>query len=167
MKFQKIYLLVPRPSLILLMSAFFPQKQCFRHEVIVQFFWRFFFLPCLVTGLHFMLISWLALELWQFSFIKDWPEIRKSEIHPSEFWPISRDWGKVGIPDLAWMSLVECYWMLQNATVTTLTGFELLTENQQGEESYPSPPTQIRVKDFDSELYLETHQTMIESFCKK
>ena len=33
----------------------------------------------LVTGRSFMLISSLVLELWQFSFIRNWPEIRKSE----------------------------------------------------------------------------------------
>ena len=51
-----------------------------------------------------MWISLLVLELWQFSFIKDWPEIQKSEILPSEFYPIYGDWGKLGIPNLAQMS---------------------------------------------------------------
>ena len=36
----------------------------------------------LVTGLSFMSISSLVMELWQFTFIRDWPEIRKSEIPP-------------------------------------------------------------------------------------
>ena len=53
---------------------------------------KFFMLPCLVTGPSFMLISLLVLELRQFSFIKTWPEIRKSEIPKSE---ISGDWGQV------------------------------------------------------------------------
>ena len=48
-----------------------------------------FLLSGLVTGPSFMSISSLVLELWQFSFIRDWPEIRKSEIPPSEFCPIS------------------------------------------------------------------------------
>ena len=39
-----------------------------------------FLLSSLVTGPNFMSISSLFLELWQFPFIKDWPEIRKSEI---------------------------------------------------------------------------------------
>ena len=51
-----------------------------------------FLLSNLVTGPSFMSISSLVLELWFFSFIRDWPEIRKSEIHTSEFFPISGDW---------------------------------------------------------------------------
>ena len=88
-----------------------------------------FLLSSLVTGQSIISISSLVLELWQFSFTRDWPEIRKSEIHPSEFCPISKDWGKLWIPNLARMSLIECYWMLQNAMVTALTVFELLREN--------------------------------------
>ena len=61
--------------------------------VIVNLFWHFLFpLSSLVTGPSFMSVSSLVLELWQFSFIRDWPEIRKSEIFLSEFCPISRDW---------------------------------------------------------------------------
>ena len=43
-------------------------------EVALFPLWR------LVTGPSFMSISSLVLELWQFSFIRDWPEIRKSKI---------------------------------------------------------------------------------------
>ena len=43
------------------------------------------------------------------SFIRDLPEIWKLEIHPSEFYAISGDWGELGIPDLARMSLIKCY----------------------------------------------------------
>ena len=89
-----------------------------------------FLLSSLVTGPSFMSISLLVLELWQFFFIRDWPEIRKSETLPSEFCPKSEDWGKLWIPNLAQMSLIECYWMLQNFRVTTFTVFELLKENQ-------------------------------------
>ena len=106
-----------------------------------------FLLSSLVTGPRFMSISSLVLELWQFSFIRDWPEIRKSEIPPSEFCPISGDWGKLWIPNLARMSLIECYWMLQNSRVTAFTVFELLRENQLGRRVVKLlPPTQIRVK---------------------
>ena len=91
-----------------------------------------FLLSGLVTGPSFMSISSLVLELWQFSFIRDWPEIRKSEIPPSEFCPISGDWGKLWIPNLTRMSLIECYWMLQNSSVTVFTVFRLLRENQLG-----------------------------------
>ena len=72
------------------------------------------------------------------------PEIRKSEISPFEFFPTYEDWGKLGISNLARMSLMKCYWMPQNARVPAFTVSELLKENQQGEVK--SPPTQIRVK---------------------
>ena len=55
-----------------------------------------FLLSNLVTSPSFMSISSLVLELWQFSFIRDWPEIRKSEIPTSEFCPLSEDWSKFG-----------------------------------------------------------------------
>ena len=42
-----------------------------------------FFLSSLVTGSSFMSILSLVLELWQFRFTKDWPEIWKLEIHMS------------------------------------------------------------------------------------
>ena len=97
------------------------------------------------TGPSFMSISWLVLELWQFSFIRDWPEIHKSEIPQYEFCPISGDRGKLGILNLAWMFLTKCYWMLQNPRITTFTVSELLRENQQGggdkiNLSPPPPP---------------------------
>ena len=92
----------------------------------------FFLLLILVTGPSFMPITSLVLDLWQFSFIRDWSEIRKSEILLSEFCPISGDWGELGIPYLARMSLINCYWMLQNARVTAFIVSELLKENQQG-----------------------------------
>ena len=99
-----------------------------------------FLLSSLVTGPSFMSISSLVLELWQFSFIKDWPEIWKSEIPPSEFYPLSGDRGELWIANLAQMSLIECYWMLQNSRVTAFTVFELLRENQLGGGySYPRP----------------------------
>ena len=103
------------------------------HDVIVNFFWRFFFfLSSLVTGSSFISISSLVLELWKFSFIRDWLEIRKSEIPPSELCSICGDWGKLGILNWAPMFLMKCYWMLPNARVTAFTISELLRENQQG-----------------------------------
>ena len=49
----------------------------------------------------------------------------------SEFCLISGDWGEFWIPNLAQMSLIECYWMLQNSSVNLiyprlLTGFGIL-----------------------------------------
>ena len=104
-----------------------------RHDIIVKFSWRFFvslvkfsyrskFHLCIITGSGVMAIL----------FIKDWPEIRKLEIPLSEFCPISGDWGKLEIPNLARMSLIQCYWMLQNAKVTAFTVSELLSEKQRG-----------------------------------
>ena len=116
----------------------------FRHDVIVNFFdVVLFLLWILVIGPSFMSISSLVLEFWQFYFIRDWPEIWKSEIPPSEFWPIFGDWGKLWIPNLARMSLIKSYWMLQDARVSAFTVSELLREKQQGVKL---PPTQIRVK---------------------
>ena len=67
----------------------------------------FFLLSNLVIVSSFMSISSLVLELYQFSFIRDWPEIWKSEIPPSEFFSISKDWGELEIPNLVWMLLNE------------------------------------------------------------
>ena len=97
-----------------------------------------FLLSSLVTGPCFISISLLVLELRQFSFIRVWSVIWKSEIPPSEFCPISGDWGELGIPNLARMSLIKWYWMLQNARVTAFTGSKL-RENQQEGGLPPSP----------------------------
>ena len=108
-----------------------------------------FHLSSLVTGPSFVSISSLVLELWQFSFIRDCPEIRKSKLPPSEFCQISGEWGKLGIPNLARTSLTKCYWILQNAGVAAVTVSELLRENQQeGRNNHlprASPHSQISV----------------------
>ena len=83
----------------------------FLHDVILTFL-CFFVFSILVTGPGFMSISSLVLKLWQFPFVKHWPEIRKLEIPPSELCPISGDWDKLTIPDLAGTFLIKCYWML-------------------------------------------------------
>ena len=107
----------------------------FWNDIIVNFFdVVLFLLSSLVTDPSFMPISSLVLELWQFPFTRDWPEIKKLEIHPPEFCPISVDWGKLRIPNLAQAFLIKCYWMLQNAKVTAFMVSELLKENQQREE---------------------------------
>ena len=106
-----------------------------RHCIFFFFFFfdiAMFLLSSLVTGLSFMSISQLVLELWQFSFsFNDWPEIRKLEIPPSQFCPLYKDWGQLGIPNLAGMFAIKCYWMLQNAKVIAFTLSELLRGNQQ------------------------------------
>ena len=105
-----------------------------------------FLLLSLVTGSSFMSISSLVLKLWQFSFIIDWTEIRKSEIPTSEFFPISGDWGvvetKIGtnvsnrmLPHAAKFQRYSFYrfWVIKGKP----TG---------GSKTTPPPPTQIRVK---------------------
>ena len=104
-----------------------------RYDVIINFFdIVLFLLSNLVTGPSFMSISSPVLELWQFSFIRDWPESRKLEIPLSEFCSVSGDWDKLWILNLARVSLLECYWMLQNFMVTAFTVFKLLRENHLG-----------------------------------
>ena len=124
-----------------------------------------FLLSNLVTDRSFMSISSLVLELWQFFFIRDWPEIWKSEIPPSDFCSISGDWGELWVPNLARMSLIECYWMLQNSRVTAFTVLELLRENHLGGKIIP-PPTQIRVKCFwrhvQMILFLDIYKLSLE-----
>ena len=79
------------------------------HDVNIQFFWHYFVsLVKFSYWSNFVSLSWPVLELWQFPFIRNRPEIWKSEIPPSEFRPISGDWGELWIPNLAWMSLIEC-----------------------------------------------------------
>ena len=111
------------------------------HDAIVNFFdVVLFLLSSLVTGPDLLSTSLLVLEVWQFTFfIKDWSEIRKSEIPPSKFCTILGDWDELGIPNLARMSLIKCYLVLQNARVTTITVSELLRENQQVDKVNPSP----------------------------
>ena len=78
-------------------------------------------------------------------FVRDWPEIRKLEIPPSEFCPISEDWGKIGIQDLGGMFLIKSYLVLQNSRFTAFTVPELLRENQQRVVKIP-PPTPLTPK---------------------
>ena len=68
-----------------------------------------FLLSSLFSGRSFVSISSLVLELWQFIFITDWPEIRRSKVPPSQFFPISRDWDELRMANLAWMSVIKCY----------------------------------------------------------
>ena len=81
-----------------------------RNGVIVNFFnIALFLMSSLVTGLSFMSISSLILKFSKFNFIRDWPEIRKSERPSTEFCPISREWEELGIPNLLVISLMKCY----------------------------------------------------------
>ena len=118
------------------------------------------------TSPNFTSIPLLALKLWQFFLIRDWPEIRKLEIHPLEFCSISGVWGKFEMSNLTRLFLIKCYWMLQNARVTAFTVSELLRENQQRVKLVPPLPIYIRVKPlFD--LYLARVYFMLRFLCKK
>ena len=105
----------------------------FRHDFILKYFWRDF-----VSVINFSYWAKFHVSIITGSGVitffcyKGWPEIQKSEIHPSEFCPISGEWDELGIPYLAGVSVVKCYWMLQNAKSTAFTVSELLRENQQG-----------------------------------
>ena len=98
-----------------------------------------FLLSSLVTGPSFISILLLVLI-----FLDKWltrnPE---SEIPPSEFYPISGDWGKLEIPKLE-MSLIKCYWILQNSRGRSFTISKLLRENQQGVKLIPPPRLGLR-----------------------
>ena len=83
----------------------------------------------LVTDRSFMSISLLVMDLGQFLLVRDWREIRKSEIPPSTFCPISRDCDELGIPNLVQVSLIKNYSLRQNARVTAFTVSESLREN--------------------------------------
>ena len=48
------------------------------------------------------------------------PEIKNT---PFKFYPIFGNWGELGIPNLARMSLIIYYWMLQNDRVTQGNSF--------------------------------------------
>ena len=99
----------------------------FRHDTNVNFFDNvLFLLSSLVTGPSFMSIS-LVLELWQFPFIRDWLELQKSEIPPSEFCPTS---GRMRQVRNTKFGTNVSNKMLQHFRVTSFTVFELL--NQQG-----------------------------------
>ena len=77
-------------------------------------------------------------------FIKNWPEIQKSEIHKPEFFPISEDWGKLWILNLAQEFLIKCYWILQNTRFTAFTVSGLLRLKLLAP---PHPPShRIRIK---------------------
>ena len=105
-----------------------------------------FLLSSLVTGLNFMSLSSLVLEFWQFSFIRDWPEIRKYPVWV--FWVLanlnfyilfstcaciilylylprinkdtsssSGDWGELGIPNGMPHSLCLTFFYFQNRNI--------------------------------------------------
>ena len=113
----------------------------FRRDVIVKLFWR-----CFVSLVKFSYWSKFHINIITGSgvmtifFYKG--VTRHSEIRNTPVWvfPNSEDWGELRILTLEPMSLIKCYWMLQNARVTAFTAVsELLRENQQGRNYHPHP----------------------------
>ena len=108
-----------------------------------------FLLSSFVNGPSFMSISSLVLKLWQFLFKRNWSDIRKSKIPPSEFCLISGDWGDLGIPNLVRRSLTKCYGMLQNSRLTAFTVFRVITGKPTGGGEgvkLPTPPLPTQIK---------------------
>ena len=103
-----------------------------------------FFLSSLVTDPNFMSISFLVLELRQFSFIRDWPEIRKLEILTSvikspNIWRLGQvrgtKFGRNGSNKIL-LKAEKCQGYSFNR-------FELLRGNQQGGRITRPPPPPI------------------------
>ena len=127
-----------------------------RRDVVVNFFdVVLFLLSSLVTSTSFMLISSLVLELWQFSFIRDWPEIQKLEIPPSAFCWICEECGELEIPNLALIFL-----MILNAAKSqgySFYHFWVIKGKQTGRRSKITP-TQIgvnQVTNFCGNFYID------------
>ena len=104
-----------------------------------------------------MSISSLVLELWQFSFIKDLT--RNPEFANTPVLVLYNIWrlGQIENMKFGTISVIKCYWMLQNARIRAFTVSELLRENHQGGKI---PPIQIRVK-WETELIDEENQGIL------
>ena len=99
------------------------------HGVIFRFFYvDMFLLSSLVTCPSFMSILLLVLELWQFLSIRDSSD-RNPDTESTIAWVLSNTWslGRVRHTNLARMSLLKHYWMLQTSRVTAFAISELLT----------------------------------------
>ena len=102
-----------------------------QHDVFVKFFWPgFVSLVKFSYWSKFHVNSITGSGIMTIFFCKRLT--RNPEIGNTSVWVLPNIWGKLWIPNLAWMSLIECYWMLQNSRVTAFTVFELLRENQLG-----------------------------------
>ena len=115
----------------------------FWHDFIVNFFdVALFHLSSSVTGPSFMSISSLVLELWQFTFIRDWPEILKWEIPClsfAQYLGLVRD-TKFGSNVFNEMLLNSAKWQ-----GNSFYRFSVIKGKLAG-GSKITPPTQIRVK---------------------
>ena len=154
MKLYVLGLWVRNPAFGLLQIGHKLEKWQRRHNFPTwhhrQFFLTLFPLSSLVTGPSFMSISSLFLELWQFSFISDWPEIQKRKYPRLSF---AQNLGRGWVKDTKVGTNVsnKMLHMLQNARVTVFIIYELLRKNQQEKGDVnltpsPFPPTQIKVQ---------------------
>ena len=125
-------------------SYFFDMTSAYKYFDVILFL-----KSSLVIAPSFMSISSLVLELWQFSFKRDCPEIRKLGIPPSELpniWRLGRVMNtKFGMIE---DRIIKCYWTLQNFKITVFTVFDLLRENQLsvwggGGGGIPPPPPRL------------------------
>ena len=118
----------------------------FRHNVNVTFFdVVLFLLSSLVTGRSFMSISSLVLELSQFSFIRDWPEIRKSE--NTLVWVLPNIWRLGRVMDTKFDANV-CNRMLLNAAQfkgNSFCRFWVINGKPTGGQNYPPSPLPSRL----------------------
>ena len=112
---------------------------------------------------YFMSISWLFLELWQFSFLMDWPEIRKSELPSSEFYPISGEEGQLVIPCLTQIHLIKCYWMLKNARITALPFLSHYGKTNRGIKLHP-PPTHTHTHTHTHTTHTHPHRLGLNEY---
>ena len=119
-----------------------------RNGVIVNFFFFFFFffdiavfvLSSLVTGPSFMSISWLAMEFWQFSFLKDWPEIRKLEIPLSEFFSTKF---RMNVSNKKIVNIAKCQGY-------SFYRFWVITRKSNGGEIPPPPPPRLALRHYSN-----------------
>ena len=125
------------------------EKRQWRHNFMICRH-RHFFEACvftmssLINGPSFKLISWLVLEFWQSSFIKDWPEMRKSEIHPSCV--LLNLWRLWHFRDIIFATNISNKMLLTTAKCQgyNFYCFWVIKENQQGEIKLP--PTWLGLK---------------------
>ena len=104
------------------------------NDAIVKYFDVLFLLSSLVTGPSFMSISSM---FWSHdNFL-----LQGIQMPPSEFWPTFGDWDELGIPNLAQMTLIKSYWMLENAMNFVVSEcFWLIKGKPTGGEINPDPP---------------------------
>ena len=130
----------PEIGKMTMMSQFSNMMSQFSN-IIIKFFWHCFFSLTVLSywsKFHVNIITGSGVVA--IFFYKG--VTRNPEIGNNPIWVLPNIWrlGQVGIPNLARMSLIKCYWMLQNDRVTAFTVSELLREIQQGGVKLPPPP---------------------------